>query len=163
MILINLIAPATALPAEPFTHDVAQQDDSAKTADAEGNDAQRAQLMGMYMGQITARIDRAWSRPRTAIGTPGTARFNCQVQITQGERGDVTEVTLRSCNGDTRWQLSLVAAIQSASPLPAPPDPSVFEGQLALSFDASAYQSGGSEQGFEPATTLLVASADLVP
>jgi hypothetical protein len=73
------------------------------------------------------------------------------VQINQNPHGDVAEVTLRSCNGDTRWQLSLVAAIQSASPLPAPPDPSLFAGQLMLNFDASAYQARGNEQGFEPA------------
>jgi hypothetical protein len=159
LILINLTAPATARPAVPLTRDATQQDDSANTTDAVGNDAQRALLMGMYLGQIRARIDRAWSRPRTAIGTPGTTRFDCQVQIKQSQSGEVTEVTLRSCSGDTRWQLSLVAAIQNASPLPAPPDPSVFEGQLVLSFDAAAYQPDGSEQGFEPPITSLIVSA----
>jgi hypothetical protein len=150
--LMIQIASNNPLPAVPFTRDEASPDDNAKTAEAVGNDAQRAMLLGMYMGQIKARIERAWSRPRASIGA---MQFNCQVQLVQSARGDVTEVSLRSCNGDTRWQLSLVAAIQSASPLPAPPDPSLFAGQLMLNFDASAYHAGGNEQGFEPVLVQL--------
>jgi hypothetical protein len=35
-------------------------------------------------------------------------------------------VTLDTCNGSPEWQLSVVHAVQLASPLPAPPDQRVF-------------------------------------
>ena len=102
--------------AEDQSETTAQQEDQA-------NAAERAALYGRYMGQIQARIERAWIRPRTAIGA---SLFSCRVQIVQDAQGAVRETTLQRCNGDTRWQLSLVEAIQSASPLPAPPSPDVF-------------------------------------
>jgi hypothetical protein len=98
-------------------------------------------LYGRYLGQIHARIDRAWLRPRTAIGAP---IFQCQVQMDQDSSGRVQEVTLLECNGDARWQLSLVHAIQAASPLPAPPDPAVFVHHVLLGFRATAYVPGAS-------------------
>jgi hypothetical protein len=121
-----------------------------------GNDAQRSLLLGMYMGQIKARIDRAWARPRVAVGGKASESFSCQVEIAQDSNGYVTEVTLVHCNGNAHWQQSLVSGIQSASPLPAPPDPSLFASQLRLSFDATAFVTGGPEQGFEPEALAMV-------
>ena len=92
-----------------------------------------APIDGRYLGQITARIDRAWARPRTPIGA---GRFLCQVRIEQDPAGNVAEVALERCNGTLPWQLSLVQAIESASPLPAPPDPELFVRALHLSFHA---------------------------
>jgi hypothetical protein len=46
----------------------------------------------------------------------------------------VQEIEIAQCNGDIRWQTSLVHAIQSASPLPAPPDPKVFSHTLTFEF-----------------------------
>src|ERR1700733_14693025 len=40
----------------------------ASPAKAAGDQAQHALLYGRYMGQIQARIERAWMRPRTDIG-----------------------------------------------------------------------------------------------
>jgi hypothetical protein len=88
-----------------------------------------------YLGQISARIDRAWVRPR---GTIGAARFLCQARVDQDPAGNVVEVTLERCNGTSRWQLSLVSAIESASPLPAPRDPSMFVRTLHMSFEAES-------------------------
>ncbi len=93
-------------------------------------------LYGRYVGQIHARIDRAWRRPRTAIGAP---LFQCQVQIDQDRLGRVGDVTLVQCNGDARWQVSLVRAIVAASPLPAPPSRAVFARHVLLEFRAMAY------------------------
>jgi hypothetical protein len=146
------IASSNPLPAIPLTRDDTQQDQDAKTAEAIGNDAQRSLLLGMYMGQIKARIDRAWLRPRNPLKSDA---FSCQVQIVQNSSGAVTEVALRRCNGDIRWQESLVAAIQSASPLPAPPDPSLFADQLMLGFEAAPYRLGAADQGYEPAALAL--------
>lgn len=104
-------------------------------------------MYGRYVGQMHARIDRAWRRPRTSIGAP---IFQCQVQIDQDSLGRVGEVTLLQCNGGPRWQLSLVHAIEAASPLPAPPDPAVFVRHVLLEFRAMAYSPGADAQLYEP-------------
>lgn len=114
--------------------------------EAIGDQAQHAMLFGRYLVQVQARIDRAWERPRTDIGAP---RFSCRSRVTQDPQGNVTGVTLDHCNGSQRWRQSLVTAIRSASPLPAPPDPSVYADLLTLSFEADSYKPGGSEDGFE--------------
>jgi len=136
--------------------DLTDVGDAATAQSAEAHDAaERAMLFGRYMGQINARIERAWLRPRTPIGD---ALFKCQVAITQDRRGNVTEVTMQDCNGEGRWQQSLVNAIQSASPLPAPPDPEVFSSTLTTQFESTGYVPGRGAEGFEPAIKL--ASAD---
>lgn len=108
------------------------KDDTAPTAEASGEDTGRALLFGMYMGQVKARIERAWDHPNA----PLAGKFQCKVEIAQGEHGDVKEVTLQRCNGTAAWQMSLVQAIQRASPLPAPPSEKVFTAVLTLNFDA---------------------------
>jgi hypothetical protein len=62
----------------------------------------------------------------------------------------VVGIKLDRCNGGERWQQSLVSAIRTASPLPAPPDASVYADQLSLSFESEGFQPDGSTQGFEP-------------
>jgi len=112
-------------------------------------------MYGRYVEQIQARIDRAWLRPRTAIGAP---IFRCQVQVDQDPQGKVGPVTLLDCNGDERWKLSLVHAIERASPLPSPPDSAVFTRHVLLEFRAAGYAPGASEELYEPAA-LAIASA----
>jgi len=103
-------------------------------------------MFGRYMGQISARVERAWLRPRSV---PPQGSFACRVQITQDKRGNVEEVTLERCTEDPRWQMSLVKAIQGASPFPAPPDPAVFSNLITLEFDSDVYVAGSNTQGFE--------------
>lgn len=102
-------------------------------------DPSLAALYGRYLGQIHARIDRAWVRPRSAIGAP---LFRCQVEVDQGPDGTVGTVTLQRCNGTMRWQQSLVQGITAASPLPAPPNPAVFAEHVILHFEAVAFAPG---------------------
>jgi hypothetical protein len=104
-------------------------------------------LYGRYLGQIQARIDRAWLRPRVAIGAPV---FRCQVQLDQDTAGRVLATTLVDCNGGSRWQLSLVHAIEASSPLPAPPDSAFFVHHVLLTFRAVAYSRAASAQLYEP-------------
>jgi len=122
--------------------------DDALASEADGDQTGRSMLFGRYMGQISARVERAWVRPRSI---PPSGSFNCRVQITQDRRGNVEEVTLERCSEDPQWQVSLVRAIQGASPLPAPPDAAVFSNLVTLQFDSDAYVAGSSVQGFEPA------------
>ena len=122
------------------------------TAESEADAASRALLFGRYEGQIKARIERAWLRPRSPIGEDA---FQCHVKVLQDKQGKVLEVDLVRCNGTPRWQLSLAAAIQSASPLPAPPDPSVYSEALTLTFSAQEFLEGSDEQAYEaPGTTI---------
>ncbi len=120
---------------------------SSSSTDSTGAGAALAAMAGRYIGQINARIDRAWLRPRTPIGA---SAFSCHVRIDQNRAGHVLDVTLERCNGDLRWQVSLVQAIESASPLPAPPDPAVFAPIVHMSFRASAYSRGAPEWEYEP-------------
>jgi TonB C terminal len=119
------------------------------------------QLFGQYLAQINARIDRSWMRPRTPIGA---GRFHCQVRIEQDPAGNVIEVLLQRCNGSSRWQLSLVHAIQSASPLPAPPDPALFAHAIYMNFQARPGESGLTSDQYEPlsAATAAGRSSQLV-
>lgn len=126
----------------------AQEDQELVTEQPTGLGEHRAMLFGRYMDQVTARVDRAWLRPRSDIGA---ARFNCQARIQQDRTGHVLSVELHDCNGDPRWQRSLVTAIERSSPLSAPPEPTVFAPTLLLKFSAEPYVEGESnESEYEP-------------
>ena len=112
-----------------------------------------AVLYGRYLGQIQARIERAWLRPRTAIGSD---LFRCQVRIDQGRGGAVGDITLQRCNGTVQWQESLVRAIEDASPLSAPPNPAVFTPHLVLVFRSMGYTPQAPSGQFEPAPAPVV-------
>lgn len=148
---------APALDLRKLTTD---QDAPDPTPEAAGDMAGHAMLFGRYVGQITARIERAWVRPRSGIAEP---LFRCRVKIVQNKNSEVREVEMQQCNGDLRWQMSLAAAIQTASPLPAPPDPSVFANALTLSFDSEPFHAGGSEEGFEPEKVQVASTFSLGP
>jgi len=121
--------------------------DEEVAAEADGDQSGHSLMYGRYMGQISARVGRAWLRPRSV---PKDGTFVCRVQIQQDRRGMVEEVTLEKCSEDLRWQASLIKAIEGASPLPAPPDAAVFSSLLTLEFDSDAYLAGKSDEGFEP-------------
>jgi hypothetical protein len=155
--LRNLPAPSS----DPVIPDTASPGERGSAPQAQGDAAGLALLYGRYLGQITARVERAWVRPRSS---PGSDTFACRLQVLQDERGYVLGVTLGRCNGDPRWQASLVEAVRSASPLPAPPDPRVYRRSLALGFASTVFVPGGSTQGFEPeALTAMRAPAGSSP
>jgi hypothetical protein len=120
-----------------------------------GDDGEYARLYGIYSGQIQARIDRLWRRPRSSIAEStgenagGSTEFRCVVNIIQDALGNVVEVLLPDCNGSAAWQRSLAIAIQQASPLPAPPDAKVFRRAIALTFVALPYSSTASPDEYE--------------
>jgi hypothetical protein len=146
-----LLVPIAPLLEMPMPSVVALSDsetDEDTIIQPSGGDPGRAVMFGRYVGQISARIERAWMRPRTPIES---GRFTCSARIVQDKAGVVQEVELRNCNSDARWQISLVRAIQSASPLPAPPDPSVFSKTLTLEFSSEPFTPSGDPEGFEPA------------
>ena len=95
--------------------------------------AQNASQLARYVADLQARIERAWNRPPTA-----KAGLRCEVLVTQVPGGTVTDVRIGTCNGDAAVQQSISLAVLRASPLPAPPDPSLFERKLKLVFEPDA-------------------------
>jgi len=85
--------------------------------------------LASWQAQITAKIERAWLRPPTA--RPG---IQCVLNVTQVPGGEVTEVSIGECNGDQAVRESIEAAVYRASPLPPPPDPSLFDRNLRIIF-----------------------------
>lgn len=85
--------------------------------------------LASWQAQITARIQHAWIRPPTA-----QHGLDCVLNVTQVPGGSVTGVSIGDCNGDEAVRESIEAAVYRASPLPPPPDPSLFERQLVIEF-----------------------------
>ena len=86
-------------------------------------------LLAQYQAMIRDRIERAWIRPASA--RPG---LSCELRISQVPGGEVVRVGLGACNGDEAVRQSIEAAAYRASPLPQPPDPSLFERNLIVTF-----------------------------
>jgi colicin import membrane protein len=109
----------------------ASQADLQRSIDAEERlDAARANgALSTWNAQITARITRAWIRPPSA--RPG---LQCTLYLTQVPGGEIVDVKLGACNGDDAVKQSILDAAYRASPLPAPPDPSLFERSLEVTF-----------------------------
>ena len=152
---VTLISP-DSLPHFDIRADLATDDKKADAPIASGDPLERAALFGRYTGQIDARIDRAWRRPRTPVDATSTVKqprlldhlFKCQVRILQDRQGIVHEVQLLECNGTATWRQSLVTAILAASPLPAPPKPTVFSDALTLTFVANAFTSSSDPDDY---------------
>jgi colicin import membrane protein len=102
-----------------------------RSLDAEdrANAARSSGALASWEAQITARIQRAWLKPPAA-----RAGIVCELDVTQVPGGEVTNVRIGECNGDQAVRDSIVAAAYRASPLPPPPDPSLFERELQITF-----------------------------
>ncbi len=106
--------------------------DLRKSLEAEERaDAMRASgEADRWKAQIRARIERAWIRPPSA-----RAGVSCDVAVTQVPGGEVVSVRVEQCTGgDEALRSSVESAVYRASPLPPPPDPSLFERHLQLTF-----------------------------
>ena len=163
--IVTIVSP-DALPHIDIAKDeVGDSSDPVARID-QGDPAARAALFGRYTGQIDARIERVWKRPRSPINpidesqqgtkapsdhesTDEANTFRCQVRILQDHRGAVQEVQVIDCNGSVEWQQSLVRAILSASPLPAPPSATVFSHALDMTFESHAYTASSVADDFE--------------
>ena len=145
---LQLVSQSLHPPAE-LTIDEADLADTSNVA--AGDPAGSAALFGRYMGQVAARIERAWMRPRTAIEG---GHFDCRARITQDRHGNVGSIELQNCGSDETWRRSLSSAILRASPLSAPPEPWLFTETLTLNFSADQYVAGQTpEYRYEPVIT----------
>ena len=91
--------------------------------------AERAGLLGQYIALIRQRVTRNWIRPPEA--RPG---IDCEVFVTQIPGGEVVGVRFGRCNANDVVRRSIEAAVYRSSPLPKPPDPTLFERNLVFDF-----------------------------
>jgi outer membrane biosynthesis protein TonB len=141
--LVQILGP-DSLPMPPIMVDPEGESAQISSADL----IARTQLAGIYESQIRARIERAWRRPRTGLADD---LFQCQVKVWQDAQGNVLRVSLQECEGTQAWFDSMINAVQAASPLPAPPNPTVFMESFQMSFTSVTYKEGINEQGFDMA------------
>jgi hypothetical protein len=140
---------------DPPPIDTLEIDEASNQDLASIDAATNAQLFKLYIGQVRARIERVWKRPRSPIFDSNDLRasddtaFQCQTQLEQDTNGIVQEVLLRSCSGTAAWKESLLTAIRGASPLPAPPNANLFSKSLAVTFIGVPYTSAAIEDEYE--------------
>ncbi|TAK55135.1 MAG: protein TolA, partial [Gammaproteobacteria bacterium] len=82
-----------------------------------------------YVAAIQAHVERRWFRPPGI--RPGT---NCTVHVLQIPGGEVVGLRFGECAGGEALRRSIETAVQNASPLPAPPEPALFEREIRLVF-----------------------------
>jgi colicin import membrane protein len=92
-------------------------------------DSRMASLRAKYMALMKQKIENNWVQPPS---TPDDLK--CKVEVRQVVGGSVTSANVLSCNGDDAVRQSIVTAVLKASPLPAPPDPSLFDPDLTFDF-----------------------------
>ena len=102
---------------------------AALETESDRADAEAAGLLDQYIRSIEARIRQNWNPPLSA-----RAGIDCVVNVVQLLTGDVTSVSVGRCNGDDAVRRSIEDAVRRASPLPKPPDPSLFERNLVVNF-----------------------------
>ena len=91
--------------------------------------ADRATMISTWAAQITSQIRRNWIMP-----APMHPAIVCVLNVTQAPGGNVTNVTIGECNADQPTRESIKAAVYRSSPLPPPPDPSLFDPELVITF-----------------------------
>jgi colicin import membrane protein len=92
-------------------------------AEQAGMEAARVQgVVAEYIGYIQERIERSWLRPP---GSP--AGLSCVVQVSLIPGGEVARVQIVRSSGDPVFDRSVETAVYKASPLPLPPDATLFK------------------------------------
>jgi len=110
----------------------------ALAAQNESIAAQREQrelrrLQTLYFNSIRQRVERSWRKPPGLRG-----KVNCTVSVLQSVVGEVLKVSVDSCEGGTvALRKSVENAVRAASPLPAAPDPKLFDRQVRFYFRPS--------------------------
>ncbi|HEU4517632.1 MAG TPA: cell envelope integrity protein TolA [Steroidobacteraceae bacterium] len=86
-------------------------------------------LKASYVRAIQAHVEQRWYEP------PGLATgLSCTIFVSQIPGGEVVGMRFGPCNGGTAVRQSIENAVRNASPLPAPPEPRLFEREVKLVF-----------------------------
>ncbi len=88
-----------------------------------------ASKMALYKQAMKQKIERNWILPAAA-----TVGAKCAVMLRQIPGGEVISVRIEFCDGDAALERSIENAIYKASPLPDPPEPSLFERDIRITF-----------------------------
>lgn len=91
--------------------------------------SEMAVLRAQYQRAIHDKITRNWIRP-----VSNQAQNRCEVSISQIPGGEVVNISVRSCTGDSVFQRSVESAVHKASPLPYEGFEKVFEREIRLIF-----------------------------
>lgn len=107
-----------------------EEDLRARLADEETRTSAGYQgLKASYVRAIQAHVEQRWFEP------PGlTQGLSCTIYVMQIPGGEVVGMRFGSCNGGAAVRQSIETAVRNASPLPAPPEPSLFEREVELIF-----------------------------
>jgi colicin import membrane protein len=86
-------------------------------------------LKASYVRAIQVHVEQRWYEP------PGlTAGLSCTIFVSQIPGGEVVGMRFGPCNGGAVVRQSIENAVRNASPLPAPPEPRLFEREVRLVF-----------------------------
>jgi colicin import membrane protein len=86
-------------------------------------------LKASYVRAIQLHVEQRWFEP------PGVAQgLSCTIYVTQIPGGEVVGMRFGTCNGGAAVRQSIENAVRNASPLPAPPEPALFEREVELVF-----------------------------
>jgi len=107
----------------------AEADLKRSLAAEQASAARSGPALANWQSMITAKIKSNWFRPPTA-----RSGIECVLYVTQVPGGEVTQVRIGPCNGDPAVRQSIEDAVYRASPLPAPPDPALFDRNLKIDF-----------------------------
>lgn len=92
-------------------------------------EARDSGMLDQYAEIIRQKVERNWIKPASA-----RSGLNCTVLVRQIPGGEVVDVRVAECNGDAAVLRSIEAAVLRSSPLPPPPDPTLFERSLRFEF-----------------------------
>ena len=96
-------------------------------AEEQRQGAVRDGLLAQYNEDIRRHVRRNWNTP------PGVPNgITCVVNVRQSRSGIVLSWKVASCPGSDALRRSVEQAVEKSSPLPPPPDPSLFEPNLTL-------------------------------
>ncbi|HEY3644019.1 MAG TPA: cell envelope integrity protein TolA [Gammaproteobacteria bacterium] len=98
------------------------------------HDSGMASLRAKYMALMKQKIENNWVQPPSIPDD-----LKCKVEVRQVVGGSVTSANVLSCNGDDAVRQSIITAVLKASPLPAPPDPSLFDPDLTFDFGPNGH------------------------
>ena len=86
-------------------------------------------LKASYVRAIQVHVEQRWYEP------PGLATgLSCTIFVSQIPGGEVVGMRFGPCNGNAAVRQSIENAVRNASPLPAPPEPRLFEREVKLVF-----------------------------
>ena len=86
-------------------------------------------LKASYVRAIQAHVEQRWYEP-----PGGVQGLCCTIFVTQIPGGEVVGMRFGTCNGNAAVRQSIETAVRNASPLPAPPEPQLFEREVRLVF-----------------------------